>query len=106
MGFRRDKEQALKWKHWLDRCRPTLVAYGLPEEAYSDTRHWLYFLGHATLSTGKESHWLSLDMLRRDQLETLRALLEAEYGYEAYPPILVLVLRGELGQGGDQRKAK
>ena len=96
MGFRKHKDTSLDWRRWLDRCRSTLVLCGIPEDAYESQRNWWYFLDHASLSTGKETHWFSMDQLPREQLVRLRDFLEQEYGDREYPPFLLDVVRNQL----------
>jgi len=96
MAFRKDKKQALDWKTWLQRNRPTLVQCGLPEDVYQDRQAWFYFLDHATLSTGNQMHWFSLEQLTVQQWQRLYDFLQAEYHDASYPPHLLRVVQGEL----------
>ena len=98
MSFRRNKDKATEWKRFRDRCRPILVACGLPDEGYANQRMWWYFLDHASLSTGHRAHWFSLDKLSHEQLQHLCEFFEAEYGSEEYPPLILQVLRSTCGR--------
>jgi hypothetical protein len=93
MSFRKDKTSHLKWRKWLARCQPLLVLCGIPEDAYETQQNWWYFLDHARMSNGKESHWFSLDQLSHDQIIRLSEFLEQEYGSEEYPPFLLELVR-------------
>jgi len=70
---------------------------GLPHEFWEEERHWQYFLGHATMSDGKQLHWFSLDQLSRSQLERLCDFLQQEFKTAAYDPDLLVVLKNKLG---------
>ena len=96
MGFRKDKDASLEWRRWLTRCRSTLILCGVPEDAYESQRHWWYFLNHASMSTGKETHWFSLEQMPPEQLRRLHAFLEEEYGTQEYPPYVLTVVRSQL----------
>ena len=52
--------------------------------------------GHASMSTGKEPHWFSLEQMPPERLRRLHAFLEEEYGEQEYPPHLLIVVRGLL----------
>ena len=96
MGSRRDKNASLDWCRWSARCRPTLALCGVPEGAYESQRYWWYFLDHASMSTGRATHWFSTGQLSREQLVNLRDFLEQEYGTQDNPPYLLAVVRGQL----------
>ena len=96
MGFRKGKHAAHEWHRWLGRCRPTLVLCGVPEDAFQNQRNWWYFLDHASMSTGKETHWFSMDQLPQEQLVRLRDFLEHEYGDRTSPPFLLEVVGSQL----------
>ena len=96
MAFRKPKEASLDWQRWLARFRSSLVLCGVPEEAYQSQRHWWYFLDHASMSTGKEMHWFSLDKLSLVHLKKLHALLEEQYGSFENVPFLLSVVRTQL----------
>ena len=98
MGFRKDKSAALEWQRWLTRCRETLILCGVPADAYESQRNWFYFLGHASMSTGTNRHWFSLDQLSREQRMRLNAFLEEEYGSQEHPPDLLLSVRRNLSK--------
>jgi hypothetical protein len=101
MGYRKKNHAASRvWRDWLERCRPTLVLSGIPEEAYESQENWWYFLDHAHMSTRNEPHWFSLDILSHGQLITLRGFLEREFAGDDTPFILDLVRSVTKGPGG------
>lgn len=96
MSFRKDKNDSREWQRWLARCGPALILCGVPEDAYASQRNWWYLLDHASMSTGKETHWFTLDQLPSERLLALRDLLEREYGDREHPPHLLEVVRSRL----------
>ena len=96
MGFRKNKAASQEWQKWLARCRPVLVLCGIPDEAYENQRNWWYFLDHASMSTGKETHWFSLDQMSGEQLTRLHEFLEQEYGSNEYAPFILEVVRSQM----------
>lgn len=97
MGFRKDKQQALEWKKWLQRNRDVLVECGLPAEIYENRRNWLYFLDHATLWAPQRPHWFFLEKLTVPQMRQLFDFLQGEYGRESADPNVLVVLKSALG---------
>jgi hypothetical protein len=93
----RDKAQRLAWKRWQERNRDILLECGLPHDVWEEERNWQYFLGHATMSDGKQPYWFSLDQLSRSQLQRLADFLQQEFKSEQKDLLLFKVLRTELG---------
>lgn len=96
MSFRKDTERSHEWRAWVGRCRATLVLCGVPDEAFARQRAWWYFLDHASMSTGKQQHWFSLDGLSDEKLRRLHKFLEKEYGSQDHSPYLLTVVRSAL----------
>jgi hypothetical protein len=83
MPFRRDKEQALRWRTWLQKHRDELLACGVPHIVLDDKSHWYYFLEHGHfVPTGSTEPIIDVDRMSLDGALRLCLFLEQD---DLYP---------------------